>query len=188
MYIKSDKIKLFPLAKARESQRSSRIFYEETTSGLIRNFTDTFGFIIKNKDNNVPTIQKDPNDDNKPWKLQNNLMFNIYGYYVTIKSGTILTEVANNNYIYASIKLSGGENIPYEIEGQDDGGLYKGLELKSATEVVEPYDSTNNTINLILFAKDTNENTNETTYKIYEDSYQKIDISALSIIGIDGKN
>lgn len=183
MFIQSQQIKIFPLAKARESQRSSRIFYEETTSSLIRNFIDNFGFIIKNKSGDTPIIKQDDEDTTKPWKLYNDLMFNIYGYYVTIKNGTILNDIVKDNYIYASIKLSGGENIPYEIEGQDDGGLYKGLELKSSTEVVDSYDSTNNTINLILFVKDTNEG----TYKIYEDSYQKIDIST-HVTGIDGKN
>lgn len=181
MFIQSQQIKIFPLAKARESQRSSRIFYEETTSSLIRNFIDSFGFIVKNKDGKIPAIEKNNNGN---WQLKNDLMFNIYGYYVTIKSGTILNNVVNTNYIYASIKLSGGENIPYEINGQDVNGVYEGLELKSSDEVVESYNAENNIINLMLFVKDTNNN----TYKIYEDSYQKIDITALNITGIDGLN
>ena len=151
MFIQSQQIKIFPLAKARESQRSSRIFYEETTSSLIRNFIDSFGFIIKNKDGEIPTIEK---NDNGNWQLKNDLMFNIYGYYVTIKNGTTLNDVVKDNYIYASIKLSGGENIPYEINGQDVNGVYEGLELKSSTEVVQSYDAENNIINLMLFVKE----------------------------------
>lgn len=209
--ILSNKIDVFPIAKPRanSSQRSNRLFYEETTSSLIRNMMDNVGFIVVNKDNTIPEIRVKYKQNNgvdttqiESITLVNELYFNLYGYYFNIHSGADLTDLLNKNNItsddkvvtiYAQIKLKRSKDtVPYEIEGQDESGRYTGLALcvsdtplnsfVNEETTVDNNVSSTITVSLPLFTQ------RGTTFTLCENSYNKISATGINITGIDGKN
>lgn len=165
--IKSTDISIFPLAKPR-LDNTSRLFYEQNVTNLLRQLMDTDGFIIQDCEINNTESNKD-------------LIFNLYGYYFKIKReaiSTILsTNLNNGEYIIAKIKLTQQE--PIEIDGQDDNDLYTGLEIICNDTIPQNNDSNSKT--LVLFEKVNNE------WKPYNNSLNKFNSQSLSISGIDGK-
>lgn len=167
--IQSQYIKIFPLAKPRKNNIASRLFYEQNVTNLLRQLMDTEGFIIQ------------------PCEIDNNtckgdLIFNLYGYYFEIKSGTNLGDLSTGKYIIANILLSSQE--PIEIEGQDeqkeDTYFYTGLEINCTDDISN---KNSNVKSLILFEKNDSDN-----WEIYKPSLNKFDVRSLLISGIDGKH
>lgn len=138
MHIKSESIKIFPLAKPRSKDSSSRLFYEDNIANIIRQVTSGNGFII-----NAPTTLSTYNGY---YRVNQDLEFNIYGYYVKITKSSNIISVSdtnkngtNYNYIYAKIKLN--NSTTPEINGQDDGGNYTGLEILSGNTLPSDTDT-----------------------------------------------
>lgn len=216
MYIASNNVEVFPLAKPRPDQRTSRLLYEENLTGIIRQVVDINSFIINN--GNTPSLNinyvVDANNNVTSTiadvTLDSDLEFNIYGYYFKLKKGTSFKDLEdlllrnntliNNNikYIVAQIKLTFNKDqtgiaTPFEIAGQDVDFKYEGLSILPSTNTnitdTNSDDGTTYTMtkNLILF---------ETKYKdgkvsgftVYTPSYNRFDPTCLSITGIDGKN
>ena len=162
--IRSENIQIFPLAKPRKENISSRLFYEQNVTNLLRQLMDTDGFIIQSC-----TISNNICDDD--------LIFNIHGYYFKIEKGTDLGDLSTGNYIIAEIHLS--ETEPVEIDGQDEDDYYTGLDIICVTNL------SNDDLNskrLILFEKVNDEWTS------YNSSYNKFNPQSLVISGIDGKH
>lgn len=177
MNLLSQYVKIFPFAKYRSSDSqdiTSRLFYEQNVSNLIRQIIDTQGFIISGG----VTFQGITNSDAS-------FCFNLYGYYFEISPNVNLVDpsVQNPNYVIASIKMQERQpdlqNIlpPLEIEGQDKAGEFKALSIDTVTQL--PSEG----IYLVLLEKDSSDN-----WHVYEDSYSKFDVMSLNITGIDGKH
>ena len=161
--IRSEHISIFPLAKPR-TNNTSRLFYEQNVTNLLRQLMDTDGFIIQSC-----TISNNVCDDD--------LIFNIYGYYFKIKSGTDLGDLSTGNYIIAQIKLT--ETEPVEIDGQDNDNFYTGLDILCTNEL----ESTDiNIKRLVLFEKINNE------WQVPSSSFTKFNLQSMLITGIDGKH
>lgn len=197
MYLSSTYVKAFPLGRPRATTSNditSRIFYEQTVSNIIRQLIDVEGFIITGS-----TIT------NESGKLSSNLEINIGGYYFNIDSaanvfqlntdgaiidntGRILTN--STVYIYFCTDLT--ENEPREVIGQDStDGNYQGLILEMST--VKPGTYNEHTYQVPIFVGQTDGNgrpivSPDNTWVVYEDSYIKFDVDSLSITGIDGKH
>ena len=204
MYVLSSRIKAFPLGRPR-SQGSeditSRIFYEQTVSNLIKQLINTKGFIIK-----CPkTITTSGN-------LSSELEFNLGGYWFNISSGTNIFPLENNVlvyekvdikedepgtsitsanpcYIYACIKLT--STVPYEISGQDElyksQNVYRGLRFIASSKSPENFKDYE--YFLPIFSGQTNNSgTPIGTWNVYQDSYIKFDSTSINITGIDGKH
>lgn len=178
MNLLSQYVKIFPFAKYRSSTTqdiTSRLFYEQNVSNLIRQIIDTQGFIISGG----VTFQGITNSDAS-------FCFNLYGYYFEISPNVNLIppEGQNSNYIIASIKMQERQpnlqNIlpPLEIEGQDNSeGVFEPLVIEAVN--ILPSEG----IYLVLLEKDSSDN-----WHVYEDSYSKFDVMSLNITGIDGKH
>lgn len=172
-YINSDSISIFPLSKPRKVEKTSRLFYEENITNLIRQVVDVDSFIIKS-----------PLDYNSESAiLSDNLIFNLYGYYFNIhsNSGFISSNrIANDDkYIVAKIVLSGE---PLEISGQDnDVKEYEGLSIESVKAV--PTDTDTDKY-IVLFKRNS---TDTKKWDSYEDSFKKFSANNFIITGIDGK-
>lgn len=112
MYIQSEKIDLFPLAKPRMSidQKNNRLIGENNLAEIINQLTrkDVDGFVIS--DTYTPTLE-----------------VNIHGYHIVI-SDDITTVATNNNPIWISILIPATADFP-EIYGQDVDGYYQGIEI-----------------------------------------------------------
>lgn len=181
MYIQSTNIDIFPMAKSRDGiSLTNRLFYEQNIANLIRQVVDKEGFIISGGELNGTELSTD-------------LIFNIYGYWVCIKSGTDLKGAFDSgNEVSAHITLN---NDPVqEIVGQDEGEgtnkLYEGLLLSSSAPSVDAPD--NQCVkSLLLFIKDSN------GWKVNSDAFYKVNCSSvdfrgfnpqlLNISSIDGK-
>lgn len=169
MYINSNKLKVFPLAKNRTVNRGSRLFYEENVTNLIRQIVDKPSFMIDGPTGIKPTDA-----------LSRDLEFNIYGYYFCIKAGTVLRDMGSKSYLVAKIKLNINSDMPTEISGQDEGNLYKGLEVYTSDTL--PVDTDTDKY-LVL-----GERNPAGVWQNYMPSYAKFDLRSigLGITGIDG--
>ena len=144
MFIASINVKAFPLAKYRSpgsADNTSRLFYEQNVSNLIRQLIDTQGFVVSGSVSPQGVVT-------------DTLCFNLYGYYFELTTGTNLidTSVSDSNYVLASITLT--STSPYEISGQDNNGFYEGLIITN---------SLNNTMDgifIVLLEKDSSGNWN----------------------------
>lgn len=180
MYLNSTSVKVFPLAKYRGKDSgdiTSRIFYEQNVSNIIRQLIDTDGFIISGSINSGGIVS------------DGNFCFNLYGYYFDILSGTSIIDTTLLNtidtsittvYVYASIVLS--ESEPKELQGQDVNTEYQGLSFVVSTE--KKFSTANEKILNILVGTRKGDSWD---WKIDNTSYFRFDVSALSIEGIDGK-
>ena len=184
-YIASDKIGIFPLSKNRTSETplNSRLFYESNVANIINQVIDTDGFVITNYDD-LNAVQY--NDNTQTLSLSTPLEFNIGGYYVKIDEESNhfvripFEGVSKPEAIYASITLT--DDTPTEINGQDDNGVYTGIEFTTN----EP---TNKTFTLkILERFATSPFGNQHFYRVPQESKIKFDLLSLGITAIDGKH
>lgn len=199
MYLSSSSVKAFPLGRSRtvsSGDITSRIFYEQTVSNIVRQIIDTEGFIITP----FPTI-------NTSGVISGNLELNLGGYYFIINAATNCFPLndsgslidGNNNpfssqqqiYIYFCIDLTDEE--PYEIIGQDVNNEYQGLIIEASN--FPPDRFTEHTYRLCIFTGwcdsngiPTNGISGTNPWGIYEDSLIKFDSTSLNITGIDGKH
>lgn len=148
MKINSDRIKLFPISKPRSNDPTSRLFYEDNIANMLRQIVGENGFVI-----NAPkqlTLR-----NGYYVNAQEDLEFNIYGYYVNIKADTNLIESNGiKDYIYAQIIID-NSSIP-EIKGQDNAGIYEGLEIISSDTIktnIKDNSKKTLTIYLLLYKK-----------------------------------
>lgn len=167
-YVKSDAVKAFPLAKPRlgtSKDITSRIFYEQNVSNMIRQIIDVDGFIISGSVTTAGVVQ-------------DSLCFDIYGYYFELSNGTKLVESGTSaTKVFALIKVSNTE--PVEIEGQDESGEYRGLCFSDKLEsgykgfqLLEKQDGSGP----------------DSGWRLVIPSYRKFDIDSLGIDWIDAKH
>ena len=177
MYLQSDRVKAFPLAAPRSNSSNditSRIFYEQNVSNLIRQIVDVDGFVISGEVN--------PETGNVVGKL----CFNIYGYYFELADGAELAAGVGDNpkEIYVGIKFISNDDVvvyPLEISGQDENGEYTGLEF-SSTKFGDEYKS----LKLLEFSF--NSETGNEEWHIPKESKYKFDIDNFGIDWIDAKH
>ena len=191
MYLASNTVKAFPLAKSRSSLSldiTSRIFYEQNVSNLIRQLSSIPGFVISG-------------DVDVNGCVVDILKLNIYGYYFEILPGrdsnnnaipTSLIPDDATDSVYVGIQLSepytmdvdGNQvQVPIEIIGQDINGQYLGLCFATSL-------NPENNIHLIGFKllEATGSGANK-KWRLTDESHKKFDfIKDLNITFIDGKN
>ena len=194
MYLQSKQVKAFPLGRPRSTSSNditSRIFYEQNVSNIIRQLIDVPGFIISASDISMPsgTISG------------NNLIIDIGGYYFDILSGSSIVPfnsdgaVVDGNtvlkdstvYLYFCIDTTNEE--PHEIIGQDStDNTYQGLVIEVST--LNPDTFNKHTYNLPVYFGNTDSNgiPKADTWMIYANSYMKFNARSLNITGIDGKH
>ena len=116
MYLDSDKIKVFPFAKTRaDYDISSRLFYEENISRIVRQVVDTEGFVVSGGITSTGVTSQD------------GLAINIHGYYFYIEKETSIVPNESSTTCYVSIKLTSGGAVS-ELVGQDnDKGKFDAL-------------------------------------------------------------
>lgn len=208
MYILSDHIKVFPAGKYRSiksNDYTSRIFYEQNVSNLIRQLIDVPGFIISGDISTQGLISED-------------FSINLYGYNFIINSGINLISINSSNqvinkdnnpigsnvtfYTYVGIKLQEFDNSIFELQGQDvyDNGelVYQGLEIFNDLNKLTNLEGYASILPILvghtdgngLLYTETSESPidQEKLLKIYKDSYIKFNVSSLNIDRIDGKN
>lgn len=180
-YLKSEEVKAFPLAKPRWSSSNditSRIFYEQNVSNIIRQIIDVDGFIIS--DDSVVSEFGIVNSDST-------LCIDLYGYYFEIASNVNLPETAgateDSKEVWVGIQVSEKVgNEPQEIIGQDTTDGYTGLEF-SASKFGSEYKC------FQLLEKVTSEESGaqKSVWRLVKPSYRKFDIDSLCIDWIDAK-
>lgn len=165
MYINSTEVSVFPLSKPRKN-KNSRLFYEENVANLIRQVVDKASFIISSPSTlNRTTLTED-------------LIFNIYGYYFKINSN-VSFDIEEGKYIVGKIKLDINGDLPVEIEGQDVGNEYQGLEVLIVNDL--PKDSETEKY-IVLFNRENSQwVSNKAAFVKFESQSFTIDI-------IDGKH
>lgn len=175
MNISSDKIKVFPFAKYRNTvDLGSRLFYENNISRIIYQLVDTDGYVISGAVNSIG-------------ELTETLKINIHGYYFEIASGQSLipSDETDTGKIYAYIKVSKeitdstGSVLPPQLIGQDDNT--KGFTAFNLT-FTEPTGSEDDIFSIPLLVKDSS------GWKINDSVYTKFDTKSLNITKIDGKH
>ena len=185
-YLQSSEVKAFPLAKSRAAislDITSRIFYEQNVSNIIRQLTSRPGFIISG------TVDDQGNVINGPLKID------IQGYYFEISEKSNLIPVAgevdkNSTKIYVGIRLSSPESItddsgstiitPQEIIGQDYQNEYQGLYFC--------YNALPSEFIGFQLLQGAGSGDNK-TWSLFEKSFTKFDYTNdLNITFIDGKN
>ena len=176
MYLQSDRVKAFPLAAPRSNSSNditSRIFYEQNVSNLIRQLVDVDGFVISGE------------VDSENGNVKDKLCFNIYGYYFELSNGAEIAKVEDSEAtkIYVGIKFiynDEGEVYPLEISGQDEGGKYTGLEF-SGSEFGSEYKS-------FLLLENTGKSVEgKNNWRIAPESYYRFNIDKLGIDWIEAK-
>ena len=170
-YIQSSRITAFPLAKNRESDRKSNLFYEENIANIVNQLIDTQGFIITN-DVDFISIE----NGQLQMSADKVFQFSLGGRLFTITSDpstnyTIMT-VTSGQTVYAYIKLDDNG----EVDGQDEEEYYKGLVLDTSVPNDADYV-------LPLF------NINGSEVTIPDESYLKLSLNSFApaIKIIDGK-
>lgn len=194
MYLASTYVKAFPLGRPRATASNditSRIFYEQCVSNIIRQLIDVDGYIISGCE-----------ITNESGKLSSNLELNIAGYYYNIQSNASIFNLDSNGaltnssgkvlsnttaYVYFCIDLTTTE--PYEIIGQDDDdGNYQGLVIEMSDVPPEEYNEHTYRVPVFRGRTDASGKPQLETWEIYNNSYIKFDIESLNITGIDGKH
>ena len=194
MYLKSKQVKAFPLGRPRSTGSNditSRIFYEQNVSNIIRQLIDVPGFIISAPNINMPSGNISGS----------NLIMDIGGYYFDISSGSTIVPfngdgavvdgntVLKNSTVYLYFCIDTTNKEPYEIIGQDStDNTYQGLVIEAST--LNPSKFKKHTYNLPVYFGNTDSNgiPKSDTWKIYANSYMKFNTRSLNITGIDGKH
>lgn len=207
MFIQSQNIVVFPVAKARDASsgqtNGGRLFTEQYVANMIKQLINTNGFMIS-----CYTIgtQGLTNIDANGFTTGADIIteFNINGYYFKVKLPSILEAInefkskhevvsGSNYYIVAEIV---GFDDNQEIAGQDEKdrgtSFYKGLQI-----YVTNTNQLNNGSSLVLLnlvdkdgkSLDITSDDDISTCKVitYNPSYQKFSASTIHITGIDGK-
>ncbi len=180
MYLPSEQVKAFPLAAPRSNSSNditSRLFYEQNVTNLIRQLVDVEGFIISG------------NVDPSTGFVKDKLCFNIYGYYFELSDKAEITAIEGDstNSVYVGIKLisdDSGPVYPLEISGQDENGSYTGLEF-SWTEFGDEYKS----FQLLEKVSDSSSSGSGEKWQLCPKSYNMFDATKrFSIDWIDAKH
>ena len=160
--IESKNIKIFPCSQYRETNRSSKLFYEQNISNMIRQVTDNPSYIISGK-------------IDESAKVTETLKLTLYGYYVEILEGTSLIsdETSENIYIRIVLKETEVGDKLQELDGQDDGVNFNAVQFGSDVDP-DKYS--------LLLAKKLPDN----KWELVEESFVKF--TKKSILEIDGKH
>lgn len=164
----SDNIAVYPAARRGELNPQSRLITESALVNLINKLIDKQGFVI--------TRVEDYRSDSV-------FEFNIFGYYFKVLHASDITSLFPNptahTIIYGKIQLIGIENNPMtnviELEGQDEGGYYTGIEFTTT----EPTES-DSVKYLPLLAYENN------AWEIITSSLVKFTSESNSFLNIDG--
>lgn len=120
-YAQSSNILVFPTTKRGDNQRSARLLSEQSLVSIINQLVDEQAFVIS-KEYSTGEFQ-----------------FNINGYYFKVLNmGAIISAVGSSaNEVWANISMtetSAGPDNFIELDGQDDGGEYKGVVFTSSAQ------------------------------------------------------
>lgn len=152
--ISSTSITIFPLNKHREGYPQDNLLYENNLANIIRQLIDVEGFIISGPD----TLES--------VSIENPLILNIYGYYIKL---TDLPQVeTQGTKVYIKLLIS-DSRIP-EVDGQDDGNIFTGVQMVDSVTEGDHY---------LCISKD--------GVNINKDAFYKFTFNSLNIKGIDGK-
>lgn len=194
MYLQSKQVKAFPLGRPRSTSSNditSRIFYEQNVSNIIRQLIDVPGFIISASGINMPSGTVSGS----------NLVIDIGGYYFDISNGSTIvpfnsdgavvdgTTILKNSTVYLYFCIDTTSEEPHEIIGQDStDNTYQGLVIEVST--LSPDKFNKHTYNLPVYFGNTDNNgiPKANTWKIYVNSMMKFNSESLNITGIDGKH
>lgn len=194
MYLQSKQVKAFPLGRPRSTSSNditSRIFYEQNVSNIIRQLIDVPGFIISASGINMPSGTVSGS----------NLVIDIGGYYFDISNGSTIvpfnsdgavvdgTTILKNSTVYLYFCIDTTSEEPHEIIGQDStDNTYQGLVIEVST--LSPDKFNKHTYNLPVYFGNTDSNgmPKANTWKIYANSMMKFNSESLNITGIDGKH
>lgn len=106
MNLESSKISIFPTPnRGTNYQPQARLVTEFNLVNIVNRLVDKESFVISY--------------DNTPAGIENNIIFNIYGYWIkaNLKDNSLLTN-ASNSLLYARIKVVGSDFI--ELDGTDE--------------------------------------------------------------------
>lgn len=169
-YIQSDKITAFPLAKNREVDRKSNLFYEENIANIVNQLIDTQGFVITQTVDfmSVENGQLKMNSDSV-------FQFSLGGRLFTITSDDTnypIMSVASGQTVYAYISV----DDKGEVVGQDESNFYEGLVLNTTVPSNVDY-----VLPLFII--------NGSTVRVPDESYLKLSLKSIgpAIKIIDGK-
>ena len=198
MYISTNSISVFPLAKNRPNDRSARLFYENNVANLIRQVVDVEGFLIS-KENPVLSVSATAGSDNFTEiniSIDRPLVFNLYGYYFSVGANAVIYkneqfDAAVSNKIkqslYAVLHI---DSITNEIKGFDNVNReYEGLHISTDPNVGDS--AGRHILKLLDFEASVDADGNWTvTSALCSESYQKISSYSLdmAINKIDGKH
>lgn len=198
----SQYIEIFPTAKPRNTQRSSRLLYEDNIANIIRQIVDKPSFIISSKATPPPRLYSSSGSDSFQLRY-GDAEFCLYGYYVKIKQDATFTLDSttddNKGFINVTATLTGVYDdsndlySPLEICGKDESVLgaepvYDGLQFnysrdyKNSVAVVKDNNSVTVTVAFSLFSK------HNEVYELCPQSYAKMSVGSLFLDGIDGKH
>lgn len=133
-HLPSENISIFPCAKPRTGSPQSNKLYEQSLTGLVKQFylSGKEGLVITPESESYLTVE--PGKETTKLTFTKDFEFSIGGYCCCIVEGTFI-EVKTSEYdhssyplngIYASILINSSTK---EIEGEDEGGVYKGVKI-----------------------------------------------------------
>jgi hypothetical protein len=167
-YIESSNIVVFPCSKHRtQHDASSKLFYEQNITNLVRQVTDYPSYIISG------TV------DTRTGLVTETLKLTLFGYYVELKEGTTLVNDNSTPNVYVKVNLS--SNDPKELFGQDNvEGEFTAIEILGGTSNPDP---------LYCLHLLHNYGSSEDEWKLVEDSYLKFNTTSIrDLKEIDGKH
>lgn len=116
MNLESSKISIFPTPN-RGTDPQARLITEFNLVNIVNRLVDKESFVISY--------------DNTPAGIENNIIFNIYGYWIkaNLKNNSLLTN-ASNSSLYARIQVKKLSNSDFtELQGEDKNNTYSGVEF-----------------------------------------------------------
>lgn len=173
-YISSDKIRVFPFSKYRDTaDLGSRLFYENNISRIIYQLIDTKGFVISGEVDSQGTVTT-------------MLALNLHGYYFEIDIGESLIPNDAKDKVYAYLQISkqkidqtSGSIKPSELQGQDANDNFEPFILSATLpQSTDDYDI----FGIELLTKSNN------SWKFSDSVKTKFDTKSLNITKIDGKH
>lgn len=157
MNLESGKIKIFPTPnRGTDYQPQARLVTEFNLTNIVNRLVDKESFVISY--------------DNTPAGIENNIIFNIYGYWIkaNLKDNSLLTN-ASNSLLYARIQVKKLSNSDFtELQGEDTNNTYSGVEFLAGN----PDTDSNGWHSLKLLEKVNG------TWQVPEDSWVKFTTSA----------
>ena len=117
-YLQSENISIFPTPnRGTNYQPQARLVTEFNLVNIVNRLVDKESFVISY--------------DNTPAGIENNIIFNIYGYWIkaNLKDNSLLTN-ASNSSLYARIQVKKLSNSDFtELQGEDKNNTYSGVEF-----------------------------------------------------------